>query len=147
MTQLHKILSDVQSMEYATSAGKKMHAQLQCIIIDSDIEQGDVTLIQKIKQHPEIVPFFADNAKTEVPIAGTINGKFISRRIDRLQINHTTKHIDVLDYKTDINHNAFLSVYIAQLHEYVQLLKHLYPDYTANAYILWTHDFSLEKII
>lgn len=147
MTTLHNILSDSEKRVYATDTGTKMHALLQHVVIDKEFEQGDQTLIQKIKQNSTITRFFTAAAKTEVPIAGFINGKFISRRIDRLLINHTNKQIDIIDYKTDTTRDNYIDNYRTQLHEYAQLLYKIYPSYSVNCYILWTHDFSLENII
>ena len=147
MTTLHNILSDHESRTHATNTGTKIHALLQHVIIDKDVEQGDQRLIQKIKQNSTITRFFTAAAKTEVPIAGFINGKFISRRIDRLLINHTNKQIDIIDYKTDTSRDNYIDNYRIQLREYAQLLHKIYPSYSVNCYILWTHDFSLENII
>lgn len=147
MTTLHNILSDHESRTHATNTGTKTHALLQHVIIDKDVEQGDQRLIQKIKQNSTITRFFTAAAKTEVPIAGFINGKFISRRIDRLLINHTNKQINIIDYKTDTSRDNYIDNYRIQLHEYAQLLHKIYPSYSVNCYILWTHDFSLENII
>ena len=147
MTTLNNILSNHEQRTHATRAGTKMHALLQHIVIDTNYQQGDDTLIQKIKQNLAIVRFFTTTAKTEVPIAGFINGKFISRRIDRLLINHANKQIDIIDYKTDISRDNYIDNYKVQLREYAQLLHKMYPSYSVNCYILWTHDFSLENII
>jgi ATP-dependent exoDNAse (exonuclease V) beta subunit len=147
MTTLHNILSDSEKHVHATDTGTKMHALLQRVVIDKEFEQGDQQLIQKIKQNSTITRFFTAAAKTEVPIAGFINGKFISRRIDRLLINHTNKQIDIIDYKTDTSRDNYVDNYRIQLHEYAQLLHKIYPSYSVKCYILWTHDFSLENII
>lgn len=147
MTILHKILSNNESRIHATDAGTKMHALLQRVVIDKDIEQGDQQLIQKIKQHPELLRFFVKTAKTEVPIAGNVQNKFVSRRIDRLLISDELKTIDILDYKTDLCHDTYYGTYVAQLREYARLLQQIYPDCVIKTYILWTHDFSLENII
>ena len=147
MTTLNNILSNHEQHAHATRAGTKMHTLLQHIVIDAHYQQGDDTLIQKIKQNLTIARFFTATAKTEVPIAGFINGKFISRRIDRLLINHANKQIDIIDYKTDISRDNYIDNYKIQLREYAQLLHKIYPSYSVNCYILWTHDFSLENII
>ena len=147
MTTLNNILSNHEQRTHATRTGTKMHTLLQHIVIDTNYQQGDDTLIQKIKQNLAIVRFFTTTAKTEVPIAGFINGKFISRRIDRLLINHANKQIDIIDYKTDISRDNYIDNYKVQLREYAQLLHKMYPSYSVNCYILWTHDFSLENII
>ena len=145
MTMLNEILMTKNNEKHATDNGTKMHKLLQYVVIDS-VEHGDCDLVQRIKNNPDIARFFKLTAKTEVPIAGTVNGRFVSRRIDRLCIDDNNKQIDIIDYKTDISRDAFYSVYIAQIREYVALLRAIYPEYQINAYILWTHDFSLEKI-
>lgn len=146
MTTLNKILADKNSAKHATDSGTKMHKMLQCVVIDDDTEIGNNNLISQIKKHPDLIRFFNKTARTEVPIAGTINGRFVSRRIDRLCIDNTCKHIDIIDYKTDINHETFYAMYVSQVREYYVLLKSLYPEYQIDTYILWTHDFLLEKI-
>ena len=146
MTTLNEILDRQSREKYATDAGVLMHKKMQHVVIDNGIEQGDVALISKIKNNPEISRFFNRAAKTEVPLAGMISGKFVSRRIDRLCVDDERKHIDIVDYKTDVNHDAFYAMYVAQVREYVALLGMIYPEYKIDAYILWTHDFSLEKI-
>lgn len=120
---------------------------MQGIIISDTTPHGDAEIRTKIAQHPELTHFFATNSKPEVPIAGHINGKFISRRIDRLIIDDTNKTIDILDYKTDTNKTAFIDKYTAQINEYATLLRDIYPNYTIRGYILWLHDFELTKII
>ena len=146
MTTLHNILSAHDSAMHATAHGTQMHGRLQHIVIDGPNTRGDSGLVRLIQRNPDLVPFFAPNSRVEVPIAGTINNRFISRRIDRLRIDDDAKSISILDYKTDINHNTFRDKYIIQLREYMTLLRTLYPDYKISAYILWTHDFSLEKL-
>ena len=145
MTILNEILVAKNNEKHATDNGTKMHKLLQRVVVD-DVEHGDCELVRCIKNNPDIARFFKATAKTEVPIAGTINGQFVSRRIDRLCIDDANKRIDVIDYKTDVNRDVFYATYIGQIREYVALLRAIYPDYQIGAYILWTHDFLLEKI-
>lgn len=148
MTQkLTDFLTGAKNKEFATSAGTKMHALLQHVVIDDGIESGDTDIIKTIKNRPDLLHFFVKNAQTEVPIAGNVRGHFVSRRIDRLLINHDTKIIDFIDYKTDVDKNAFIEEYKYQLKEYAELLHSAYPDYKINGYILWLHDWTLDKII
>ena len=104
-------------------------------------------MIKQISTNPELIEIMGPLSKTEVPIAGFINGKFISRRIDRLYINHDAKKIVVLDYKTDTDKNLFKQKYNEQLNEYRQLLKQIYNNYSVTTKILWLNDFTLENII
>ena len=113
---LNNFLTGAKNKEFATKNGTKMHVLLQCIVIDDTNEYGDKDLIKIIKQKPELKPFFVSFARTEVPIAGQINGIFTSRRIDRLLINHSMKTIDFIDYKTDINKSEFVEKYKKQLY-------------------------------
>lgn len=148
MTQtLQDFLTGATNKDFAICTGNKMHALLKHITTDDTIVTGDIELANTINQHPDLSRFFGVSAKTEVPIAGNINGKFVSRRIDRLLINRTTKVIDFVDYKTDTNKTALIKNYTLQLKEYAKLLQSAYPDYQINGYILWLHDWTLDKII
>lgn len=148
MTQkLNDFLTSINNKKHATQSGTNAHLLLKHIIIDGDIEFGDKSLITEIKKHPGLQSFFGATAKTEVPIAGTINGVFISRRIDRLLINSETKTIEFIDYKTDTDKSLFIEKYTKQLHEYAQLLQSAYQKYKIIGYILWIQDWNLEKII
>ena len=146
MTTLHKILQSKTQTRFATDVGTKTHAQLQKVVINATNSIGEKKLVSQIKAKPEISRLFSPLSQTEVPIAGTIKGTFISRRIDRLLINHNSKTVEILDYKTDTNPETFRNKYITQIYEYTTLLQAIYPDYTITGYILWTHDFSLEKV-
>ncbi len=148
MTQkLTDFLSNAKNKAFATDTGTKMHTLLQRVVVDNDFEVGDSDIIKNIKQHAYLLPFFVKSAQTEVPIAGNTHGHFVSRRIDRLLINHDTKTIDFIDYKTDTDKNAFVEQYKYQLKEYAELLHSAYTDYKINGYILWLHDWTLDKII
>ena len=148
MTQkLTEFLTSAKNKEFATNTGTHMHALLQRVVIDTDCEKGDTDIITTIKNCPDLLPFFVKSAQTEAPIAGNIRGHFVSRRIDRLLINHNTKTIDFIDYKTDTDKNTYIEQYKYQLKEYAELLHSAYPGYKINGYILWLHDWSLNKII
>jgi len=148
MTQkLTDFLTNAKNKDFAVQSGTQMHARLQHTIVDGEHTTGDTDTIKIIQSRPDLLPFFTANAQTEVPIAGNIHGHFISRRIDRLIINHKTKTIDFIDYKTDANKNTFVDKYKFQLNEYAQLLRSACPGYKINGYILWLHDWTLDKII
>lgn len=148
MTQLHKIIATQEHEKHATHTGTQMHALLAKIHFPTNGPDNTDTseITRKIKQTPDLAELFSTQSKTEAPIAGTINDRFISRRIDRLLIDHATKTIKILDYKTDTNPNLRKNTYIAQINEYAQLLRAIYPTYTIFGYILWTHNFLLENI-
>jgi ATP-dependent exoDNAse (exonuclease V) beta subunit len=145
MTTLNNIITAANQSEYATRHGTQMHARLQKIT-QSDIISPTDDIAKSISANSELRKIFLDTSLTEVPVAGTINGRFISRRIDRMHIDHQNKTIQILDYKTDTDPNIRRSAYIYQIREYIDLVRAIYPDYTVYGYILWTHDFSLERI-
>ena len=148
MTQtLKNFLTGAKNKEFATKSGTQMHAVLRHVIVDDSGDCGNEDIVKIIKNKPELKRFFMRDAKTEVPIAGKVNGYFISRRLDRLLINRDAKTIDFIDYKTDIDKTLFIEKYKKQLNEYADLLHFAHPNYKINGYILWTHDWELNKII
>ena len=103
--------------------------------------------IQLSQKALDITGSNVSNAKTEVPIAGKLNGVFISRRIDRLVIDNNGKTIRFLDYKSDTDKNVLRDKYVRQLKEYAELLRSAYPDYKIAGFILWLHDWQLDEVI
>ncbi|MCL2538007.1 MAG: hypothetical protein FWF34_01915 [Alphaproteobacteria bacterium] len=142
---LSDFLKSHESQKHATDAGTVMHKRLQHVIIDGQGAQGDAMLAKKITAQPKIARFFASGARTEVPIAGKIREKFISRRIDRMIISDT--EIEFLDYKTDTDKSARRDLYAAQMAEYAALLRAAFPGRAVRGYILWLSDWELEKIV
>lgn len=146
--KLGDFLCSRERAEYATDAGTRMHARLEHIRVAADgTLQGDADIIARINATPELKPFFAPGSRPEVPVAGTIFNRFVSRRIDRMMVDDDNKTVLILDYKTDIDATAMREKYVSQIREYVNLMQRIYPDYTVNGYILWTHDWRVEKII
>lgn len=143
---LRTLLSQQQQTEMATKHGRTIHAILQNMDINNISQKAESDLLQKISSNQILLNFFTKPFMTEVPIAGYINNKFISRRIDRLKINETEKTIDILDYKTDTDKQARHDDYVLQISEYKKLLQDAFPGYQIKGYILWLVDFSLEQI-
>lgn len=145
--KLKDLIEKYEKQEYATGAGRAMHAQMQHVFYTVDGWVGNPDIINRISSVPELMEFMGEFSKTEVPIAGTVNGKFISRRIDRLYVNNNTKKVVILDYKTDTDKKLFYKKYYEQLKEYYQLLKQIYNGFDIQCKILWLSDFTLENII
>lgn len=145
--KLKEVLSQLEHQEFATETGRAVHAKIQHIFIKKDVLIGDKSLCEKISSHPNLLSFFDEKSKTEVPVAGYINGRFVSRRIDRLVINDNKKEVNILDYKTDVDKSTFHDKYVAQIKEYVTLLSSIYPGYKIHGYLLWLNDFSLEEVL
>lgn len=133
------IVSKYQSDRFAVATGCVAHIEMQ-------FAESNPKLMDKIKSFPELIDFFGSNSRAEVPVAAILRGRFVSRRIDRLTIDHKNKTIKILDYKTDVNRLDFRDKYVAQLNEYREILSQIYPKYNIKTYILWLHDWQLEQI-
>jgi len=144
--KLHELVDKHTHAKYATDTGRGVHTKMQHVFYTPNGWVGDTNIISHIKDNSELRELLGPLSKTEVPIAGIINGKFISRRIDRLYVNNTTKNIVVLDYKTDINKKVFFEKYVVQLNEYYALLKQIYRSFNIDCKILWLNDFTLENV-
>ncbi|MDO5012558.1 MAG: PD-(D/E)XK nuclease family protein [Pseudomonadota bacterium] len=143
---LRELLKQHDAASHAIDAGTHMHEKMRHVFIDGDSTRGDTEIIKKIAAHKELLQFFDTDSQTEVPVAGFVHGKFISRRIDRMVISHDAKTIMILDYKTDTNPDEHRTAYHAQVTEYMELLRMIYPKYTVRGFILWLHNFELESV-
>ena len=145
--KLQDLIRKQTTQDFATATGRKFHTMLQNTFYDNGAWCVDTDMVARLDTIPELRELMGPLSRTEVPLAGYVNGKFISRRIDRLYVNHDTKQVVVLDYKTDSNKQLFYKKYIEQLNEYCALLKQIYNDYDIKCKILWLSDFTLENII
>ena len=104
--------------------------------------------VMELLQNKNFSAFFGENAHSEVPIIGEVEGKIISAQIDKMVV--LPEKIMIVDFKTnrpaakDIQHTP--EVYIKQLHTYAQLLKKIYPHKSIESYILWTNTASLMRV-
>lgn len=144
--KLSEIMEKRKRERFATAAGNEMHAALRHIVIAPGGDCGDSDLIAHIRAIPNLADMFGADSRTEVPIAGTVNGKFISRRIDRLRIDSNAKKICFIDYKTDTDQHTRREKYHIQMREYGALLRQIFPDYEICAQILWLHNWVLEPV-
>ena len=143
---IKQILKELDCVKRATESGTKTHALLAQVVIEENKTCGCPDLVKSILSVPGLAKFFGSKSKTEVPVAGFINGRFVSRRIDRLSIDEENKVVYILDYKTDTDRDTFIDMYRLQLQEYVKLVSQIYSDYKIQAFILWTHNWALERI-
>ena len=145
-SNLRELLNEFDAQKYATDVGNAMHEKLRRVRVLSECDKVDSELKKRIESCAGVAVFFTENAHVEVPIAGIINGYFVSRRIDRLVIDNENKIVRILDYKTDVDKVTRREKYIAQLSEYEKLMRQIYPKYEIEKYILWLHDWELEKL-
>jgi ATP-dependent exoDNAse (exonuclease V) beta subunit len=144
--KLQELIEAQTQVKYATETGRIVHAQMKHIFFGPGGWVGDESIVSHLKNNPELCELFGAYSRTEVPIAGTVCGRFISRRIDRLYVNNNTKTIIVLDYKTDKDKNLFHEKYVEQLNEYRALLNQIYRHFDIQCKILWLNDFTLENV-
>ena len=144
--KLHELIEKQIHSKYATDAGRNVHVRMQHVFCTQNGWVGDKDIVLRICNNPDLCELMGPLSKTEVPIAGEINHKFISRRIDRLYVNNINKTVVVLDYKTDIDKKQFFKKYVEQLNEYRELLKQIYPNFDIRCKILWLNDFTLENV-
>ena len=84
---LREMLTEYDNKKYATDTGSAMHQKMRFV---NRLDDAD-DIIKQIKSRPELAIFFTENAQTEVPVAAIINGKFVSRRIDRMIVDDENK--------------------------------------------------------
>ncbi len=105
--------------------------------------------VLSLVNRPEFAVIFGPQSRAEVPIMGEVDGKIISAQLDRL-VNLPNKVL-IIDFKT--NRPAALTlqttpaVYINQLQTYAELVHRIYPHKTIEAYILWTNEARLMRIL
>lgn len=145
--KLNKIMHDIESAEFATATGTDMHTRMSKIKFQNGDFVGDKGIVSKIKNNAELCEIMGALSRAEVPLAGYVDGVFLSRRVDRLYVNKNTKTVVVLDYKTDIDKKKYYEKYHVQLTEYYKLLKEIFPNFNIKCKILWLNDFTLENVI
>ena len=143
---LREFLHEYDNMQYATKKGTEMHEKMRALRIVNGELIGDDEIVKNIQSRPEIAQFFTQNSRPEVPVAAMINGCFTSRRIDRMVVDDENHIVHIIDYKTDVTRDAFHQKYMAQVNEYISIIKKVYPKYRVFGYILWLHDWVLEKL-
>lgn len=146
--KLTDFLKSILQTDNATDTGTAFHKKMQFVVVDDEHgDKGDKEIIENIRSHPDLMPYFVASAKTEVPIAGEVDGKFWTMRIDRLLIDDKAKEIVFVDYKTDTNKTERIDHYKEQFYKYATLLRSAYPEYKVTGYILWKQDWTLDKLI
>lgn len=143
---LREFLSEYDNTRFATKRGTEIHDKMRAVHTENGELCGDGDIVENIKKHPDLMRFFGENSRAEVPVAAEINGRFISRRIDRLIVDEEKRSVYIIDYKTDADKDTFRQKYISQVQEYVAIINKIYPKYKIYGYILWLHDWTLESI-
>ena len=97
---------------------------------------------------PAFAAVFAPGSRAEVEIAGEVEGRLLSGRIDRMAL--TDAGVLLVDYKTNRPAPGGLAdtppTYVTQLALYRLIVGRLYPGRTVSAAILWTERPALMAI-
>ena len=99
---------------------------------------------------PALARFFGPGTQAEVRITGQVDAKPAFGQIDRLHVDEAQRRVRILDYKTNRPPPAKAQdvsrVYLAQLRAYATLVASLYPGFTVETYLFWTHNTHLMQI-
>jgi ATP-dependent helicase/nuclease subunit A len=94
---------------------------------------------------PALAGLFAEGSLAEVPFSGSVGGRPMSGRIDRLVV--TPDAVVALDYKTDrlppASPARVPAVYLRQIAAYRDALAAIYPDRPIRCLLLWTETLSV----
>ena len=113
--------------------------------LDEDQQKAIAGEVLSILDDPKFKSLFGPRSLAEVPINGTVGGRVVSGRIDRLVISDKT--ITIIDYKTSRpppqNAESVSSVYLVQMAVYRALLREIYPERKVVCILAWTYTVCL----
>lgn len=144
-TAIHKLL---QMLPNIAADERRNKAVTYCRQFESRWTSSDIDLICDqvfgVMDHPSYAPFFAEDARAEVSIMGTLKigdeDRAVSGVIDRLSVKDDAVYL--IDYKTNANPPQTLSevpyVYIRQMALYHALVAPLYPNKPVKVALLFT---------
>ena len=146
---IHKILQFLPTK--AENVDEIVHEFLNKNASDFNEMQREqiATEVLNLVKDPDFSELFGENAHSEVPIMGEIDGQIISAQIDKLVIS--AQKIIIVDYKTNRPAAKALAdtpkVYIKQLETYAKLVSKIYASLPVEGYILWTNEARLMRVI
>ena len=93
-----------------------------------------------VLEDPAFAPLFGPGSLAEVPVTGTLGGRVISARLDRLLV--TPDAVWALDFKTNrpppMRPEDVAPAYLKQMAGYRAALRLIYPDREIKSVLLWT---------
>jgi ATP-dependent helicase/nuclease subunit A len=157
------------SPDYAFARGRIIHRMLQSLPdivfekraavaarflanpqLDLKGEQQDEIAkeVLALLHHPDHAALFGMESRAEVPLAGIINDRTVSRQVDRLCL--VDNQVWIVDYKTNrpppLNKTDTPRPYRQQLAEYRALLREIYPNRAVRCFLLWTYAPALVEL-
>jgi ATP-dependent helicase/nuclease subunit A len=95
----------------------------------------------KVINTPAWRPYFAENAKAEVPLAALVGETVITGRVDRLIV--TDDSVTILDFKTGASipetPGDVPKAYLRQMAHYAAALESIFPKHRVDVALLFTH--------
>ena len=102
----------------------------------------------RVLDDPRFAAIFSDDALSEAPLTGLIDGQVVSGIVDRLLI--APAKVLIIDYKTNRapppGPNAIPPAYAKQMLAYARLLRTIYPTHSIEAALLWTEAPRLDLV-
>jgi ATP-dependent helicase/nuclease subunit A len=140
-TLIHRLLESLPAMAAenqaaaaATYLARPVHN------LDAGQQSAIVSEVMAVLENPEFAAFFGPGSMAEVPLSGSIGGRTVSARIDRLTIAEDA--ITIIDYKTNRPPPArpqdVAGAYLGQMAIYRALLRQIYPDRPVRCILAWT---------
>ena len=127
----HKILDDCAKSNNILNL--KRHPLIETLSIK--MQQKINYSIDRLLSNNEFLELFDLEIKTELNIGITAEYGTKVGRIDLLSMG--SKHINIVDYKSDVNQSVIPINYAEQLNFYRSVIKELYPTHNITCKILW----------
>lgn len=107
-----------------------------------EVEAYRLEVLKVLDAYPEL---FGKESRSEVAVAGQIDGLPAVGKIDRLVVREAQVHI--IDYKTNRRPPEVTpESYRQQLSDYKRLVSPLYPEKQVVTWLLWTAALRLERV-
>ena len=137
---VHKLLQYLPEIE-ANFQTEACEVLLKEFNFDEQRKTQIIREVFNLLKNEEIAKLMSLQAKTEVDVAGFVDGKFVSGKIDRL-VWKKEEEIIIIDYKTNrdviTNKEKLVEYYKNQLFLYRDLLTKIYPNKKISPCLVFT---------
>ena len=140
-TVIHRLLEAVPETDPEALAGALQRMAQVMAPGWSEADRHKATgEVLALARDPALKPVFAPVGRSEVTIAGTVDGVLLAGQIDRLVVGDD--EVLVIDYKSDRKVPAIAAEspagYLVQLAAYRVLIRQIHGDKPVRAALLWT---------
>lgn len=135
----HKVLEYILTM-HEQKRDDATEILLKKYNLDEGVKQEIISEIKLLLSNKGYIGLMSGVSRSEVPVAGYVDGKFITGKIDLIIFK--TDEIIIADYKTNRdakeNKNILVEKYTNQMELYKKLLKLMYPDKNIKTCLIFT---------